>query len=84
MNDLRKLAKTCSRSCWSDGSEADAVIEARRPAQITDAGAIGNVIDDIMAANPAAGGLSLRQGQLFCFFVGQAMTATGGKATRRC
>ena len=39
---------------WAEGSDADAVIEARGLKQITDGGAIEKVIDEIMAANPEA------------------------------
>jgi aspartyl-tRNA(Asn)/glutamyl-tRNA(Gln) amidotransferase subunit B len=66
---------------WAEGLEADAVIEARGLRQITDAGAIGAVIDEIMAANPKQLA-DYRSGKdkLFGFFVGQTMKATGGKA----
>jgi aspartyl-tRNA(Asn)/glutamyl-tRNA(Gln) amidotransferase subunit B len=76
-----KLAKEVFEVMWADGSEADTVIEARGLKQITDAGAIGKVIDDIIAANPKQLA-DYRSGKdkLFGFFVGQAMKATGGKA----
>ena len=76
-----KLAKEVFEVMWADGSEADAVIEARGLKQITDAGAIGRVIDEIIAANPKQLA-DYRSGKdkLFGFFVGQAMKATGGKA----
>jgi aspartyl-tRNA(Asn)/glutamyl-tRNA(Gln) amidotransferase subunit B len=66
---------------WSEGSSADAVIEAQGLRQITDSGAIERVIDEAMAKNP--GQLAeYRAGKdkLFGFFVGQVMKATGGKA----
>jgi len=76
-----KLAKEVFEVMWADGSEADTVIEARGLKQITDAGAIGKVIDEIIAANPKQLA-DYRSGKdkLFGFFVGQAMKATGGKA----
>ena len=60
---------------------ADMVIEARGLKQITDAGAIEQIIDDVIQANPT----QLEQyrsgkDKLFGFFVGQVMKATGGKA----
>jgi aspartyl-tRNA(Asn)/glutamyl-tRNA(Gln) amidotransferase subunit B len=66
---------------WADSSDADVVIEARGLRQITDAGAIEKLIDDIMAANPKQLA-DYRSGKdkLFGFFVGQAMKASGGKA----
>ena len=76
-----KLAKEVFEVMWADGSDADAVIEARGLKQITDTGAIGKVIDEIVAANPRQLA-EYRSGKdkLFGFFVGQAMKATGGKA----
>ena len=76
-----KLAKEVFEVMWADGSDADTVIEARGLKQITDAGAIGKLIDEIMAANPKQLA-DYRSGKdkLFGFFVGQAMKASGGKA----
>jgi aspartyl-tRNA(Asn)/glutamyl-tRNA(Gln) amidotransferase subunit B len=76
-----KIAKQVFESMWSEGSSADAVIEAQGLRQITDSGAIERVIDEAMAKNP--GQLAeYRAGKdkLFGFFVGQVMKATGGKA----
>ncbi len=76
-----KIAKEVFEVMWADGSDADTVIEARGLKQITDAGAIGKVIDDIMAANPKQlADYRAGKDKLFGFFVGQAMKATGGKA----
>jgi aspartyl-tRNA(Asn)/glutamyl-tRNA(Gln) amidotransferase subunit B len=76
-----KLAKEVFEVMWAEGSDADPVIEARGLKQITDAGAIEQVIEQIMAANPKQLA-DYRSGKdkLFGFFVGQAMKATGGKA----
>jgi aspartyl-tRNA(Asn)/glutamyl-tRNA(Gln) amidotransferase subunit B len=76
-----KLAKEVFEVMWADACDADTVIEARGLKQITDAGAIEKVIDEIIAANPKQLA-DLRSGKdkLFGFFVGQAMKATGGKA----
>ena len=76
-----KMAKEVFEVMWAEGSDADAVIEARGLKQITDAGAIEKLIDDIMAANPKQLA-DFRSGKdkLFGFFVGQAMKASGGKA----
>jgi aspartyl-tRNA(Asn)/glutamyl-tRNA(Gln) amidotransferase subunit B len=75
------IAKEVFSVMWADGSDADAVIEARGLKQISDGGAIEKVIDEIMAANPKQLA-DFRSGKdkLFGFFVGQAMKATGGKA----
>ncbi len=76
-----KLAKDVFEAMWSESAAADTIIEARGLRQITDTGAIGKVIAEVMAANP--GQLAdYRSGKdkLFGFFVGQVMKATGGKA----
>ncbi len=76
-----KIAKEVFEAMWSEGTEADSVIEARGLKQITDTAAIERVIDAVMTQNP--GQLAeYRAGKdkLFGFFVGQVMKATGGKA----
>jgi aspartyl-tRNA(Asn)/glutamyl-tRNA(Gln) amidotransferase subunit B len=76
-----KIAKEVFEQMWSEGQDADAIIEAKGLKQITDTSAIEKVIDDIMAANPKQLA-DYRSGKdkLFGFFVGQVMKATGGKA----
>ena len=76
-----KLAKEVFEAMWSEGSSADAIIESKGLKQITDAGAIEKVIDDIIAANPKQLA-DYRSGKdkLFAFFVGQVMKQTAGKA----
>ncbi len=76
-----KIAKEVFEAMWAQGADADAIIESKGLRQITDSGAIGRVIDEVMAKNP--GQLAeYRAGKdkLFGFFVGQVMKATGGKA----
>jgi aspartyl-tRNA(Asn)/glutamyl-tRNA(Gln) amidotransferase subunit B len=76
-----KLAKEVFEVMWADGGEADTVIEARGLKQITDSGAIGRLIDEIIAANPKQlADYRAGKDKLFGFFVGQAMKASGGKA----
>ncbi|HUG03611.1 MAG TPA: Asp-tRNA(Asn)/Glu-tRNA(Gln) amidotransferase subunit GatB [Steroidobacteraceae bacterium] len=76
-----KLAKDVFEAMWSEGRDADAVIDARGLRQITDPGEIERVIADVMAANPRQLA-DYRSGKdkLFGFFVGQVMKATAGKA----
>jgi aspartyl-tRNA(Asn)/glutamyl-tRNA(Gln) amidotransferase subunit B len=76
-----KIAKEVFEQMWAEGKDADAIIEAKGLKQITDAGAIEKMIDDVMAANPKQLA-EYRSGKdkLFGFFVGQVMKATGGKA----
>lgn len=76
-----KIAKEIFEQMWSEGQDADAIIEAKGLRQITDSGAIEKTIDDVMAANPRQLA-DYRSGKdkLFGFFVGQVMKVTGGKA----
>jgi aspartyl-tRNA(Asn)/glutamyl-tRNA(Gln) amidotransferase subunit B len=76
-----KIAKDVFEQMWTEGQDADAIIEAKGLKQITDTGAIEKVIDEVMAANPKQLA-DYRSGKdkLFGFFVGQVMKATGGKA----
>ena len=76
-----KIAKEVFEAMWMGEGSADDIIEARGLRQITDAGAIEVVIDEVLQANPAQ--LQQYRGgkdKLFGFFVGQIMKATGGKA----
>jgi len=76
-----KIAKEVFEAMWAGEGDADAVIEARGLKQITDAGAIEAIIDEIIKANP--GQVEQYRGgkdKLFGFFVGQVMKATQGKA----
>ncbi len=66
---------------WTEGRDADAIIDAKGLRQITDTSAIEQAIDEVMAKSP--GQLAeYRAGKdkLFGYFVGQVMKATGGKA----
>jgi aspartyl-tRNA(Asn)/glutamyl-tRNA(Gln) amidotransferase subunit B len=76
-----KIAKEVFEAMWSEGAEADQIIEAKGLRQITDSAAIERVIEEIMAKNPAQLA-DYRSGKdkLFGFFVGQVMKAMGGKA----
>ncbi|HHM05286.1 MAG TPA: Asp-tRNA(Asn)/Glu-tRNA(Gln) amidotransferase subunit GatB [Gammaproteobacteria bacterium] len=76
-----KIAKTVFEAMWNGEGDADAIIESKGLKQVTDAGAIEKVIDEVIANNP--GQLAqYRAGKdkLFGFFVGQVMKATQGKA----
>lgn len=76
-----KIAKEVFEQMWSEGKDADAIIEAKGLRQITDSGAIEKTIDEVIAANPKQLA-DYRSGKdkLFGFFVGQVMKVTGGKA----
>jgi aspartyl-tRNA(Asn)/glutamyl-tRNA(Gln) amidotransferase subunit B len=76
-----KIAKEVFEAMWAGEGSADEIIEAKGLKQITDAGAIEAVIDQVLADNPTQ--LEQYRGgkdKLFGFFVGQVMKATRGKA----
>jgi len=77
-----KTAKDVFAALWHhEADSADAIIEARGLKQISDAGAIENLIDDVLAAN-ARSVAEFRAGKEKAFnaLVGQAMKAAKGKA----
>jgi aspartyl-tRNA(Asn)/glutamyl-tRNA(Gln) amidotransferase subunit B len=76
-----KIAKDVLEAMWEEGRDADAVIEARGLKQITDTGAIEQVIREVMEASPRQlADFRAGKDKLFGYFVGQVMKATGGKA----
>ena len=76
-----KIAKQVFEAMWAGDGDADQVIEAKGLKQITDTGAIEQMIDAIIAANPGQVE-QYRSGKdkLFGFFVGQVMKQSQGKA----
>ncbi|KAF0200015.1 MAG: aspartyl-tRNA(Asn)/glutamyl-tRNA (Gln) amidotransferase subunit [Gallionellaceae bacterium] len=74
-------AKEVFRALWSEGGDADAIIEAKGLKQVSDSGAIEALVDEIIAGN-ADKVAEYRSGKdkLFGFFVGLAMKASKGKA----
>lgn len=76
-----KIAKDVFESMWAGEGDADVIIESRGLRQITDTGAIKQIIDKVIEDNPA----QLEQyrsgkDKLLGYFVGQVMKATQGKA----
>ena len=47
-----KIAKDLFEILWTEGGDPSAIVEARGMKQVTDLGAIGKVVDDIIAKNP--------------------------------
>jgi aspartyl-tRNA(Asn)/glutamyl-tRNA(Gln) amidotransferase subunit B len=74
-------AKEVFRAMWSEGGDADTIIEAKGLKQVSDTGAIEKIVDEIIAANPSQVA-EYRSGKdkVFGFFVGLAMKASKGKA----
>jgi aspartyl-tRNA(Asn)/glutamyl-tRNA(Gln) amidotransferase subunit B len=76
-----KIAKEVIEEMYKTGKPAKAIIEEKGLVQITDEGALAQVVTEVMAANPNQ--LAQYRGgkdKLFGFFVGQVMKATQGKA----
>jgi len=76
-----KIAKEILPELLANGGSPRGVVEARGLGMISNAAAIGAIIDDLLAAHPAEveafrGGKTKLQG----FFVGQLMKQTGGRA----
>ncbi|WP_427184148.1 Asp-tRNA(Asn)/Glu-tRNA(Gln) amidotransferase subunit GatB [Bordetella bronchialis] len=78
-----KIAREVFAGMWAgeQGGQPDAIIEARGLKQISDTGAIGAMIDEVLAANPAVVE-EYRAGKQKAFnsLVGQIMKAAKGKA----
>lgn len=78
-----KIARDVFAAMWAgeQGGDADAIIEAKGLKQISDTGAIGQMIDDVLAAHPAIVE-EFRAGKQKAFnsLVGQVMKAAKGKA----
>jgi aspartyl-tRNA(Asn)/glutamyl-tRNA(Gln) amidotransferase subunit B len=77
-----KTAKDVFAALWAgEGTSADAIIETRGLRQISDAGAIEKLIDDVLAANArSVEEFKAGKEKAFNALVGQAMKATKGKA----
>jgi aspartyl-tRNA(Asn)/glutamyl-tRNA(Gln) amidotransferase subunit B len=76
-----KIAKQVFDIMFETGKDAGVIVEEEGLRQVTDTGAIEQVIDDVLAANPDKLA-EYRSGKdkLFGFFIGQIMKASGGKA----
>ncbi len=76
-----KIAKDVFQAMWAGEGSADAIIEAKGLKQMTDTGAIEQVVDEIISNNaPQVAQFKSGNEKILGFFVGQAMKATGGKA----
>lgn len=78
-----KIARDVFQAMWAgeNNGDADAIIEAKGLKQISDTGAIGAMIDEVIAANPAIVE-EYRSGKQKAFnsLVGQVMKVAKGKA----
>jgi aspartyl-tRNA(Asn)/glutamyl-tRNA(Gln) amidotransferase subunit B len=74
-------AKQVFEAMWNGEGEADAIIEAKGLKQVSDAGAIEAIIDEVLAANAAmVEEFKAGKEKAFNALVGQAMKASKGKA----
>ena len=76
-----KIAKTVFDAMLDDGSDVDAIIEAKGLKQVTDSGALESLVDKVIAENPDQA-QQYRDGkvQVIGFLVGQCMQLSKGKA----
>ena len=76
-----KIAKEVFEAMWQGEGTADAIIESRGLKQITDSGAIEQLIDEVIAANPnQVAEFQAGKEKMLGFFVGQIMKQSKGKA----
>jgi aspartyl-tRNA(Asn)/glutamyl-tRNA(Gln) amidotransferase subunit B len=73
-------ARQVFEEMFATGADAKAIVEAKGLAQVSDAGELQRIVDDVIAANPQqVQQLLAGQDKLFGFLVGQAMKATKGQ-----
>lgn len=75
-------ARQVFEALWTgEGSDVDAVIEAKGLKQVNDTGALEKIVDEVIAANPAnVEQVRAGKDKAFNALVGQAMKASKGKA----
>ena len=81
-----KIAKQVFDALWNkEGDSADAIIDSKGLKQVSDSGALGTMVDEVLAANPdqveqfRAADEGKRK-KMLGFFVGQIMKASKGQA----
>ena len=76
-----KIAKTVFEEMYRTGDEPDAVVAAKGLVQVSDAGELASVIDQVIADSPQElAQYRAGKDKLFGHFVGQVMKRTQGKA----
>ena len=76
-----KIAKDLFEILWTEGGDPRALVAARGMAQVTDLGAIGAIIDELIAQNPDKVAQAKANPKAMMWFVGQAMKSSGGTAS---
>jgi aspartyl-tRNA(Asn)/glutamyl-tRNA(Gln) amidotransferase subunit B len=74
-----KIAKDLFDIVWTEGGDPRQLVESRGMKQVTDLGAIEQVVDGIIAANPDKVAQAQAKPALIGWFVGQVMKSSGGK-----
>ncbi len=79
------IAKKVFEIMWSEGGSADEIIEAKGLKQVTDSGAIEQIVDQVIASSDKQveqykAAEPDKRGKMLGFFMGQVMKASGGKA----
>ena len=80
-----KIAKQVFEAMWNGEGDADTVVEQQGLKQITDSGAIEEIIEMVITANPQqvenySNAAEEKRGKMIGFFVGQVMKISQGKA----
>lgn len=77
-----KMAKTVFQEMWASGKDPELVVKEKGLVQISDAGAIEKLIDEVLAQNAQAvdDHRTGKKKNLFGFFVGAVMKASKGQA----
>ena len=76
-----KIAKTVFEVMYTSGKDAGTVVQEQGLTQVSDSGAIEQIIAEVIKANPAQhADYKAGKEKLFGFFVGQVMKASKGKA----
>ena len=76
-----KMAKTVFVEMWANGKSPEEIVKDKGLSQLTDAGAIEKIVNDVLAANPGQV-TEYKSGKtkVFGFFVGAVMKASKGQA----
>jgi aspartyl-tRNA(Asn)/glutamyl-tRNA(Gln) amidotransferase subunit B len=75
-----KIAKDLFEIVWTEGGDPRAIVDQRGMKQVTDAGAIEKIVDELVAKNPDKAAEVKSKPQALGWFVGQVMKSMGGKA----
>jgi aspartyl-tRNA(Asn)/glutamyl-tRNA(Gln) amidotransferase subunit B len=74
-----KIAKDLFEIVWTRGGDPRALVDSLGMKQVTDLGAIEQVVDGIIAANPDKAAQVKDKPAMLGWFVGQVMKSSGGK-----